>query len=223
MKQLNSFQKVEMGNNDLNYHIGQETFKTLNFAAKNEITCYDNCKLVKKDCDVKSAFLSALVSNYAKKFTCPIEFFECTNNVITNKLVSGFYVNQKLRDGTAVDKPDTSRKCSHGGILDTSSYESPRGGINKDSGFLILSPHAHLHEKAALLAIRHTELFFNEIRAKIGDEEFAKFLSLKKEKIGYRDWMNQHIQLCGDSRIKYSLITLIAALLSVLFEFFYEY
>ena len=51
--------------------------------------------------------------------------------------------------------------------------------INKDSGHLIFSPHADLHLKAAVLAINHTEYFFNDIRKSIGDEEFANFLSLK--------------------------------------------
>lgn len=53
------------------------------------------------------------------------------------------------------------------------------GGINKDSGYLIFSPHADLHLKAAVLAINHTEYFFNEIRKSIGDTEYANFLKLK--------------------------------------------
>ncbi len=67
--------------------------------------------------------------------------------------------------------------------------------------------------------------FFNYAKSICGKNmrNLRKGFIMKKEKIGYRDWMNQHIQLCGDSRIKYSLITLIVALLSVLFEFFYGY
>lgn len=53
------------------------------------------------------------------------------------------------------------------------------GGINEDFGYLIFSPHADLHLKAAVLAINHTEYFFNEIRKSIGDVEFSNFLSLK--------------------------------------------
>ncbi len=209
-----------MGNNEINYHIGKVSFNSLKIAEKEELTCYDNCILIKKECDYKSVLLTSLISLYAKKFTCPIEFYECSNNVIETKLVSGFYVNQKLRDGTEVNKPDTIRKCSHGGVLDTSSYEAPRGGINKDSGLLLLSPHAHLHTKAAMLAIKHTEVFFDNIRSKIGDEEFANFLDLKKKKIGTRDKLNQYFQLCGSSKTEYSFLIIIVTSISVLLRFF---
>ena len=63
--------------------------------------------------------------------------------------------------------------------LDNSSSIEATGGINKDSGYLLFSPHANLHLKAAALAINHTEIFFNQIREKIGDAEFAKFLDLE--------------------------------------------
>ena len=96
-----------------------------------------------------------------------------------DKLVSGYYTNQKLTDGTVVANPGDLNKCNHGGLLDSNSYSKEAlGGINKDSGMYLLSPHADLHQKAALLAEFHTEYFFNSIRKSIGDEKFAKFLSL---------------------------------------------
>ena len=54
-----------------------------------------------------------------------------------------------------------------------------KGGINKDSGLYLFSPHADLHLKAAELAIEHTEYYFNQIRKKIGDKEFSNFLDLE--------------------------------------------
>lgn len=53
------------------------------------------------------------------------------------------------------------------------------GGINKDSGYYLFSPHANLHLQASNLAFTHTESFFNKIREQIGDEEFSNFLQLK--------------------------------------------
>ena len=70
-------------------------------------------------------------------------------------------------------------KCSHGEMFDKTADEVSKGGINKDSGYILFSPHANLHLKAAALAINHTELFFENIRQEIGDKEFANFLQLE--------------------------------------------
>jgi hypothetical protein len=95
-----------------------------------------------------------------------------------DKLESGFYENQKLPDGTPVNKPTIGNKCSHGGALDKTSLIPATGGINKDSGIYLISPHADLHLKAAQLAIDHTKVYFNNIRSYIGDDQFEKFLTL---------------------------------------------
>ena len=71
-------------------------------------------------------------------------------------------------------------KCSHGGPFDVSTDYDAKGGINKDSGYYWLSPHAHLHLKAAELAISHTEYFFNSFRQELGNEEFARFICSSK-------------------------------------------
>lgn len=117
-----------------------------------------------------------------KSIKCPYSYYKCSGNIVVmNKLVSGFYVNQKLTDGTPVPKPDgTVMKCSHGGFIDTDSFTIQAfGGINKDAGFYIWSPHAHLHLDAAELAIRHTEFYLNEIRRNIGNNNFQEFLKIK--------------------------------------------
>ena len=114
-------------------------------------------------------------------FKCPVMFYKCKNNVaVLDKLVSGYYVAQKLSDGNYIRKPKNMVKCSHGGFVDEESYTThAQGGINKDSGYYLFSPRADLHSTAANLAIRHTEYFFNQFRLKYGDEEYAELLKLK--------------------------------------------
>ena len=125
-------------------------------------------------------------------------------------------------------------KCSHGGILDkttvvpasgivkskTCNYLSFKnkdnffqfqGGINKDSSFYLFSPHANLHFQAARLAIAHTEYFFNQIRNKIGDEEFSNFLQLKLTK----ERLNSN-QVCAGIELK-AFVYLIYFLLMIYF------
>jgi hypothetical protein len=94
-------------------------------------------------------------------------------------LINGYYGGQKLPDGTDYSKPINTGKCSHGGMFDKTVNEVAKGGINKDSGYFIVSPHAHLHKKATDLAIKHTKFFFETIRNKIGDKEYAKLLNLE--------------------------------------------
>ena len=64
-------------------------------------------------------------------------------------------------------------------MFDKTVNEVAKGGINKDSGYFIVSPHAHLHKNATDLAIKHTKFFFETIRNKIGDKEYAKLLHLE--------------------------------------------
>ena len=91
--------------------------------------------------------------------------------------------------------------------MDNSSSIEATGGINKDSGYLLFSPHANLHLKAAALAISHTEKFFNQIREKIGDAEFAKFLDLKID----NDTLNKSSSTvkCSASNINLNFIMII--------------
>ena len=107
---------------------------------------------------------------------------------------------------------------SNGGIQDKTSNIEPKGGINKDSGLLVFSPHAHLHLEAARLAILHTEHFFDEIRSTIGDVEYAKFLQLQKPKAGFRNKFNQKIQICSGSQLKYSSTMFVLLFIHMLFS-----
>lgn len=109
---------------------------------------------------------------------CPIVYYICNNNVITHKLTSGYYTGQKLPDGSSISKPVNGSKCSHGGAFDASSQLPATGGINKDTGYYFLSPRADLHLKAAQLAIKHTEYFFDNLRDQIGDANFDELLQL---------------------------------------------
>ena len=150
--------------------------------------CKDNdidkrCVLIEEACDFWGNVFANLVNAFGlggSYVSCPLKYFNCTDNIVTNNIVSGYYSGQGAQDGTLVNKPNQPRssKCSHGGILDGSSFIKAEGGINKDSGYTLFSPHAILHLKAAELAIKHTRKFFEDIRLKYGDEKFDKFLQL---------------------------------------------
>ncbi len=152
------------------------------------VACDDNgidkrCVLIEEACGFWANVFASLVNKLGlggSYVSCPLKYFNCTNNIKTSLITSGFYSGQKNQDGKPVDKPDQSTftKCSHGGILDGSSFIKAEGGINKDSGYYLFSPHAMLHLKAAELAIKHTRKFFEDIRIKYGDEKFEKFLKL---------------------------------------------
>ena len=60
----------------------------------------------------------------------------CANNLITEKLTSGY------RSGQDIEKPADIGKCSHGGQTDDSRLTPATGGINKDSSSNLESPHA---------------------------------------------------------------------------------
>ncbi len=107
-------------------------------------------------------------------------------------------------------------KCSHGGVLDSSSIYNATGGINKDSGYLLFSPHADFHLKAAELAINHTELFFENIRNNIGDKEFANFLLLEIDNITL-SISSSNINICFAQNIKANLKILLVFLIFSLF------
>lgn len=180
---------VEMGNTDINRKIGTNEFDEIPAAIKetDNVTCSNsNCTLVTIDCNLAVHSLMLLLKKVAKfeksHYTCPIRYFKCSGNIVAlDRLVSGYYVNQKLPNNMTIEKPNRRMKCSHGGIVDSDSFKPALGGINKDSGYYFFSPHADLHLDSAKLAIKHTEYFLNEIRTKIGDKEFDKFLRILLE------------------------------------------
>jgi acetolactate synthase small subunit len=71
-------------------------------------------------------------------------------------------VNQS-EDGQPVLKPTNVLKCSHGGIIDTTSNIPALGGINKDVKTSLLSPHYYHQESAANAAIESTYLFLKKL------------------------------------------------------------
>jgi von Willebrand factor A domain-containing protein 7 len=173
---------IEMGNTKINDLIGRAAFYNQQFAnLSDNITCANNCTIIQVNCTSDLSSFNSLLEAIGVNLSidCPLKFYNCSNNILVlNKLVSGFYSNQRLSDGTPVQKPSKSFKCSHGGFLDSTSKNPAIGGINKDSGYFIMSPHADLHLVAANLASDHTEYLFNQIRDRIGDEEFSQFLML---------------------------------------------
>ena len=176
---------VEMGNTHINSAIGSQEFNKLAVASRSDnLTCVSNCTLTTVKCNIVVETLMFFLKSIAKfentHYTCPLRYFKCEGNIVAlDRLVSGYYVHQKLPNDVGIEKPNNTMKCSHGGIVDSDSFKPAMGGINKDSGFYLFSPHANLHLAAAKLAIKHTEHYFNEIRKKIGDDEFNHFLKIK--------------------------------------------
>ena len=69
-------------------------------------------------------------------FSCPLAITDnCENNLIIQKLTSGYY------GGQDISKPTNVSKCGHGGILDSTRNQGTRGGINKEAATKKWSPH----------------------------------------------------------------------------------
>ena len=134
---------IEMGNNDINYDIGHSSFMKLKFKSvinrNDNLTCNNNCNLTTVECNTfVTLFVKFLKANGLISFNidCPLKYYVCRDNIMVNdKLLSGYYGEQELSDGSTLDKPFNLVKCSHGGIMDTSSLMDAIGGINKDSGY----------------------------------------------------------------------------------------
>jgi hypothetical protein len=130
---------IESGNTDINFKIGNESFFSLPVATQSDnLTCVGNCTLVNVECTAFFSSLSGVIQSIgfsSSSIKCPIRYYKCSGNLVKlDKLVSGYYVNQKLPDGSTVSKPDGAMKCSHGGIVDGDMFKPATGGINKDSG-----------------------------------------------------------------------------------------
>ena len=106
--------------------------------------------------------------------------------------------------------------------MDTSSLVNAIGGINKDSGFYMFSPHAYLHLTAANLAIQHTAYMFNNIRTQIGDEEFANWLQLKDRK-SLLNSVNQVFQICFSEKSNRPNQSAIIIMLTIYFKFNFNF
>lgn len=178
---------IEMGKTQINNAIGSRDFDKKLTSHQNEGSiCTNNCTLVRVPCSNTLNKLINIIKEVTSTFNkakCPMEYYKCSGNIIRlDKLVSGYYSNQKLIDGSPISNPGNLMKCNHGGLFDGDSFfKQSIGGINKDSGLYLFSPHAGLHLAAANMAILHTEYFFTKIRKEIGDKEFAKFLKIENK------------------------------------------
>ncbi|XP_012886556.1 PREDICTED: von Willebrand factor A domain-containing protein 7 [Dipodomys ordii] len=107
----------------------------------------------------------------ARAITCSdCSELSCPNNLLTVTLLTSGYF------GTHPPKPPG--KCSHGGRLDASRTQPPRGGINKDSTSPSFSPHHMFHPQAANLALLSTIQAFNLLRSRLGDNGFSRLLDI---------------------------------------------
>ncbi|XP_058236777.1 von Willebrand factor A domain-containing protein 7-like [Hemibagrus wyckioides] len=106
------------------------------------------------------------ISNIADSETCR----KCTGDTCTGNILEEVIEKQKLTSGYyGLSKP--KGKCSHGGLLDISSWFE--GGINKDTDS---SHHGYLHYEAASVATAATRELLEDIRAAIGDSEFLRLM-----------------------------------------------
>jgi hypothetical protein len=129
-----------MGNTDVNAQIGTSNFFSTPVATQSDnLTCVSNCTLVNVTCSTLVQIVTGLLSLVGLKstpITCPLQYYKCKGNIVKlDKLVSGYYVDQALDDGTKISKPAGQLKCSHGGVVDKDTFKPATGGINKDSGF----------------------------------------------------------------------------------------
>ncbi|KAK4307782.1 hypothetical protein Pmani_020476 [Petrolisthes manimaculis] len=102
--------------------------------------------------------------------SCPSSQGYCSGNVISGAgLSSGYYTYpSELGASQLVPKPTTGGKCSHGGLLDVSSYDEAKGGVNKDTTSPCFSPHHNLHADAAEAAVQATDYYLKHIERVIG-------------------------------------------------------
>ena len=152
---------VEMGMTTPNDVLAREGMKIANVARPDQPTCSDCFGIICKD-----NILPEINANFI--------------------LTSGYYREgeqwQVDELGNSIVKNAAYGKCSHGGLMDTSSFIHSIGGINKDSSLKILSPFgSDLHYAAANLAKLASIKVLNEIRAAVGDKQFLKFLNLDQQ------------------------------------------
>jgi len=217
---------VEMGNLKINKHIGTSHFEKEHIIVlEDKDACISNCQEEVVSCDSFYQYLSDVIdsTDYKSKIMqCPFKYYKCKENIeIKDKLLTGYFDKQRLKNGNLIEKPRVSMKCSHGGLFDSSSSMPAYGGINKDSGYYLFSPHAHLHLLAANLAINHTEYYFNEIRKRVGDKTFSEFLQLDPR----NEFLNRVCNFFGiysgsDSAFKQTMSFKILLILNI-FSFFY--
>ena len=150
------------GNTISPYHVlGEFDLEIQNTASKSTPTC--------SDCTFTGSRLG---------FSC----YDCTDNIVSSIkeqkiLTSGYYKGSRDDKNNIITKPLDGGKCSHGGILDESTDDSPVGGINKDSTHPKLASHYTLHRDAADVAQEHTMNMLLKIRQDVNNDKlFTEFL-----------------------------------------------
>ena len=122
---------VEMGKTYINKDIGTRRFSKNSVINKNESSaCISNCTITEVKCNfmVTNALKFMTYVGISTGFSCPFKYYKCFGNIVKlDKLVSGYYSDQKLEDGTPVPKPENLGKCSHGGILDKTEWKPSSG------------------------------------------------------------------------------------------------
>ncbi|KAG1925181.1 von Willebrand factor A domain-containing protein 7 [Pimephales promelas] len=102
---------------------------------------------------------------------------DCRDNILPEillqkKLTSGYF--------STFFSAKPVGKCSHGGLLDKTSYRDPTGGINKDD---ISSSHGFLHQRAAEMAIDATMELLEDIRLATGNQAFLRLMGLSQTSV----------------------------------------
>ncbi|MPC24810.1 von Willebrand factor A domain-containing protein 7 [Portunus trituberculatus] len=111
---------------------------------------------------------------------CPNSQGQCVGNVIDGVgLTTGFYqYTDEDAKGFLIPKPSSGGKCSHGGVLDETVDQPARGGINKDTASPCFSPHHHLHQQAAELAVQATDHYLEVVLEAVGNDKYRRLFDL---------------------------------------------
>ncbi|XP_012738317.2 von Willebrand factor A domain-containing protein 7 isoform X1 [Fundulus heteroclitus] len=141
---------VEMGKRSIYLHLLQPEEPAVSVAKEDTPTC--------KDCFTATCRQNLLPT---------LSNTEMNSNLLTTGYTSSYPLKPK-------------GKCSHGGVLDRSRHQSPRGGINKDSNSPIFSPHHYLHVEAAALAANATQMALRDLKDTVGPKAFLKLFSVRQ-------------------------------------------
>ncbi|XP_010903893.2 von Willebrand factor A domain-containing protein 7 [Esox lucius] len=101
---------------------------------------------------------------------------DCKNNILEEiigdkKLTTAYFAF------IIPSKPEG--KCSHGDLLDLSSWVNPTGGISKDQ---LEARHGYLHQTAAEMAQAATSELLTDIRGAAGDKDFLQMMGISTER-----------------------------------------
>ncbi|XP_062829654.1 von Willebrand factor A domain-containing protein 7 isoform X2 [Anolis carolinensis] len=156
-------------------HVLQKFYSNTNWVEMGNDDIYEF--LINEDSDVKVPIAPASIATCKNCVKSVSGVYTCVDNIlIKDMIVSGYKIS-----ATCKTKPQG--RCGHGGKDDATQDTNPTGGINKETSDPKLSPHAHLHKKAAELAIQATKNFFVEgdasLLTMVDKDIFRKFFNLE--------------------------------------------